>query len=46
MPPLHTNHIDNDSDRDVVTFFWSHRLFDPANPDTFADPVLPETQAI
>lgn len=46
MPPLHTHHIVNDSDRDVVTFFWSHRLFDPANPDTFADPVLPETQAI
>lgn len=40
MPPLHTHHIVNDSDRDVVTFFWSHRLFDPANPDTYADPVL------
>lgn len=46
MPPLHTHHIVNDSDRDVVTFFWSHRLFDPADPDTFADPVLPEIQAI
>lgn len=46
MPPLHTHHIVNDGDRDVVTFFWSHRLFDPADPDTFADPVLPETQAI
>lgn len=46
MPPLHTHHIVNDGDRDVVTFFWSHRLFDPANPDTFADPVLPETQVI
>ena len=40
MPPLHTHHIVNDSDRDVVTFFWSHRLFDPANPDTYADPVF------
>jgi len=46
MPPLHTHHIVNDSDRDVVTFFWSHRLFDPADPDTFADPVLPEIEAI
>lgn len=40
MPPLHTHHIENDSDGDVVTFFWSHRLFDPADPDTFADPVF------
>lgn len=40
MPPLHTHHIVNDSEDPVVTFFWSHRLFDPENPDTFADPVL------
>lgn len=45
MPPLHTHHIVNDSDGDVVTYFWSHRLFDPADPDTFADPVLLEKQA-
>ncbi len=44
MPPLHTHHIVNDSDNDVVTFFWSHRLFDPANPDTYADAVLLETK--
>lgn len=42
MPPLHTHHIVNDSKKDVVTFFWSHRLFDPSDPDTFADPVLVE----
>lgn len=40
MPPLHTHHIENTSENDVVTFFWAHRLFDPAHPDTFADPVL------
>lgn len=40
MPPLHTHHIENTSASDVVTFFWSHRLFDPTNPDTYADPVL------
>lgn len=39
MPPLHTHHIENLSQDSVITFFWSHRLFDPANPDTFADPV-------
>lgn len=40
MPPLHTHHIENASGGDVVTFFWAHRHFDRANPDTFADPVL------
>ena len=44
MPPLHTHHIVNDTDSDVVTFFWSHRLFDPANPDTYADAVLLESE--
>lgn len=40
MPPLHTHHIENTGTGDVVTFFWAHRLFDPTNPDTFADPVI------
>ncbi len=40
MPPLHTHHIENGGNGEVVTFFWAHRLFDPANPDTFADPVI------
>ncbi|MBM0171292.1 polysaccharide biosynthesis C-terminal domain-containing protein [Altererythrobacter sp. C41] len=39
MPPLHTHNIENRGKEDVITFFWSHRLFDPANPDTYADPV-------
>jgi len=39
MPPLHTHHIENAGNEDVITFFWSHHLFDPSNPDTYADPV-------
>ena len=39
MPPLHTHNIENRGEGEVITFFWSHRLFDPANPDTYADPV-------
>ncbi len=39
MPPLHTHHIENRGHSELITFFWSHRMFDPANPDTFADPV-------
>ena len=37
--PLHTHNIENLGDRDVVTFFWTHRMFDPAVPDTYAEPV-------
>lgn len=39
MPPLHTHHIENVGTEEVVTFFWSHKLFDPAFPDTYADMV-------
>lgn len=37
--PLHTHNIENVGSGELITFFWSHRMFDPANPDTFADPV-------
>jgi len=37
--PLHTHNIENVGNEEVITFFWSHRMFDPANPDTYADPV-------
>lgn len=37
--PLHTHNIENIGEDDLVTYFWSHRMFDPANPDTFADKV-------
>lgn len=39
MPPLHTHHIENIGSTDLLTFFWSHHVFDPASPDTYADPV-------
>ena len=37
--PLHTHNIENVGDTELTTFFWSHRMFDPAAPDTYADPV-------
>ena len=40
MPPLHTHHIENIGSSALITYFWAHRLFDPARPDTYADPVL------
>ncbi|MAN76245.1 MAG: capsule biosynthesis protein CapF [Rhizobiales bacterium] len=40
MPTLHTHSIENIGNADLLTLFWTHELFDPANPDTFADKVL------
>jgi UDP-2-acetamido-2,6-beta-L-arabino-hexul-4-ose reductase len=40
MPTLHTHSIENVGDGPLLTLFWTHDLFDPQNPDTFADKVL------
>ena len=39
MPPLHTHNIENIGDEEVLTLFWTHDMFDPKAPDTYADPV-------
>lgn len=39
MPTLHTHSIENVGEDELLTLFWSHELFDPANPDTYFDPV-------
>ena len=40
MPTLHTHSIENTGDTELLTLFWTHDLFDPAKPDTYADKVL------
>lgn len=40
MPTLHTHSIENTGDTELLTLFWTHEQFDPANPDTFFDKVL------
>lgn len=40
MPTLHTHSIENVGSGPLLTLFWTHDLFDPAKPDTFADRVL------
>lgn len=40
MPTMHTHSIENVGDGPLLTLFWTHDLFDPGNPDTFADKVL------
>ena len=40
MPTLHTHSLENTGDTPMLAVFWTHDIFDPANPDTFADKVL------
>ncbi len=40
MPTLHTHSIKNVGTGPLLTLFWTHDLFDPVNPDTYADKVL------
>lgn len=40
MPTLHTHSIENVGKGPLLTLFWTNEVFDPNNPDTYADPVL------
>jgi UDP-2-acetamido-2,6-beta-L-arabino-hexul-4-ose reductase len=40
MPTLHTHSIENTGATPLLTLFWTHDLFDPNNPDTYADKVI------
>ena len=40
MPTLHTHSIENVGAGPLTTLFWANEIFDPARPDTYADPVL------
>lgn len=40
IPTLHTHSITNVGDTALVTQFWSHEIFDPSTPDTYAESVL------
>jgi UDP-2-acetamido-2,6-beta-L-arabino-hexul-4-ose reductase len=40
MPTMWAHSITNVGDDDLLTMFWANDLFDPANPDTYAEAVL------
>ena len=40
IPTLHTHSIENIGRKPLLTLFWTQEVFDPAAPDTYADPVL------
>jgi UDP-2-acetamido-2,6-beta-L-arabino-hexul-4-ose reductase len=39
IPTLHTHSITNVGKTNLLTLFWSHEIFDPTLPDTFAETV-------
>ena len=39
IPTGHTHNITNVGDKDLVTLFWAHEIFDPDKPDTFKEMV-------
>ena len=39
MPTMWAHNITNVGEGELTTLFWSNDLFDPANPDTYAEPV-------
>jgi UDP-2-acetamido-2,6-beta-L-arabino-hexul-4-ose reductase len=41
MPTMWAHNITNTGDTEVTTLFWTDTLFDPANPDTIPEPVVP-----
>lgn len=40
MIPLYTHSIENVGKEDLYTLFWTHEMFNPDAPDTYADTVL------
>ncbi|MDH5761902.1 MAG: NAD-dependent epimerase/dehydratase family protein [Nitrospinota bacterium] len=39
IPTLHTHNITNTGDKELLTLFWAHEIFDPNSADTVAAPV-------
>lgn len=39
MPTFHTHDITNVGESELLTAFWAHEIFDPADSDTFMEPV-------
>ena len=39
VPTGYTHNFENLGDTDMVTFIWCNECFDPARPDTYAEPV-------
>ena len=40
IPTFHSHSITNTGSDELLTFFWSDEIFDPNQPDTYAESVL------
>lgn len=40
VPTFYTHSITNVGSRELMTLFWTNEIFDPRNPDTYAEAVL------
>lgn len=45
IPPGYTHSIENIGDGEMVTLFWSSQIFNPEQPDTYFEAVLPAEKA-
>ena len=41
MPTFYTHSIENVGKGSLLTLFWSDEIFDPENPDTYFEKVIP-----
>jgi UDP-2-acetamido-2,6-beta-L-arabino-hexul-4-ose reductase len=41
MPTFHTHSITNVGNGELMTLFWANEIFDPNDPDTYSEAVLP-----
>jgi len=39
IPTFHAHNITNVGESELVTLFWANEIFDPTDPDTYAEPV-------
>ena len=39
IPSLHTHDLTNVGDEPLLTLFWTHELYDPADPDTYPEEI-------
>jgi UDP-2-acetamido-2,6-beta-L-arabino-hexul-4-ose reductase len=46
MPTLWAHRITALGESPVTTFFWTNEVYDPADPDTYACPVLPDRSGV
>lgn len=46
MPTMWAHSITNIGDSELMTLFWAHEVLDPANPDTYAEPVAATVTAV